>query len=95
MNWQTLGNDNLRRVFTEAFHARDLAEPLVSLDAATPTAEALRLMHARDFEVVGVRQDGLIVAYLGREPACEGTCGEHLQRGTSGWSSPTPRHWPT
>ena len=36
MTWQTSSHESLRRVLTEYFKTRDLAEPLVSLDAATP-----------------------------------------------------------
>ena len=79
MNWMTSSHESLRRVFTQSFQTRDIAEPLVSLDAATPAAEAHRLMQARDFDVVAVRQDGLVVGYLEREDPQEGTCGEHLR----------------
>jgi CBS domain-containing protein len=78
MNWSPSTIENLRRVFTEGFAARDVAEPLVSFDASTSAAEALRLMNAEDFDVVGVRRNGLVVGYAqGKNPG-EGTCGEQL-----------------
>ena len=79
MTWHAASHESLRRVFTESFRVRDIAEPLVSLDAATPAAEAHRLMQARDFDVVAVRVDGLIVGYLEREDPKESTCGDHLR----------------
>ena len=33
MNWNASTIESLRRVFTEGFAARDIAEPLVSFDA--------------------------------------------------------------
>jgi hypothetical protein len=79
MNWNASSIENLRRVFAEGFSAQDIAEPLVSFDASTPMAEALKLMNDQDFDVVGVRQQGLAVGYLERENASDGACGERLR----------------
>ena len=79
MNWNPSNIENLRRVFTEGFTARDIAEPLISLDAGTPASEALQLMQARDFDVLGVRRNGLVAGFLERVKLGEGTCGQHLQ----------------
>lgn len=61
MKWNASSIENLRRVFAEGFAARDIAEPLVSFDASTSTADALKLMTAEDFDVVGVRRESLVV----------------------------------
>jgi hypothetical protein len=66
-------------MFSAGFTAGDIAEPLVSFDEVTPAAESLRLMTLRDFDVVGVRHDGLVVGYLDRDHLEEGTCGGHLR----------------
>lgn len=79
MNWNASTIENLRRVFTQGFAARDIAEPLVSFDACTPAVEARRLMIAENFDVVGVRRDGLVVGYAEREDLGAGTCGDHLR----------------
>lgn len=92
MNWNASNIENLRRVFTEGFAVRDIAEPLVSFDASTSTAEALNLMTAQDFDIVGVRQNGLVVGFLERETLGAGNCGEHRQAfdDTSVMSDSTP-----
>jgi hypothetical protein len=79
MNWNASINENLRRVFTEGFAARDVAEPLVSFDASTSAAEALSRMQSEDFDVVGVRRNGLVVGYAERNGLAGGACGEHLE----------------
>jgi hypothetical protein len=79
MNWNVSTIENLRQVFTDGFAARDVAEPLVSFDAATSAAEALSLMNTADFDVVGVRRDGLVAGYAERKDLGEGVCGEHLE----------------
>jgi CBS domain-containing protein len=79
MNWNASSIDNLRRVFTEGFSARDISEPLISFDHSTPAAEALDVMKAQDFDVAGVRRGGLVVGYLERTHLGVGACGEHLR----------------
>jgi len=52
------------RVFTTAFTAREIAQPLRSFDSERP-AEALADLVARyDLEVAGLRRDGVCVGYL-------------------------------
>ena len=57
MNWNASTIESLRRVFTEGFAARDIAEPLVSFDACTAVSEVVELMDKRTFDVVGVRRE--------------------------------------
>jgi hypothetical protein len=54
----------VKRVFTETFTARDLAEPLASFDAGAAAADVRAFMTARDFDVVGVRKDGQVIGYV-------------------------------
>jgi hypothetical protein len=66
----------VRRVFTEAFSARDVAEPLVSFDEDAPAAKVRAFMQARDFDVVGVRCDGQVTGYAERSRLEDGgDCG--------------------
>lgn len=78
MNWNDSTLESLRRVFSEGFSARDIAEPLVSFDASTSAAEVLRAMEAHDFDVVGVRHSGLVAGYAERGKLGEGACGQCL-----------------
>jgi len=78
MNWSASNIDSLRRVFTEGFIVRDICEPLVSFDASTAAADALSLISAQDFDVVGVRRNGLVVGFVERRDLGRGSCGEHL-----------------
>ena len=78
MNWNASTLESLRRVFTEGFAARDIAEPLVSFDAATTTTEVLELMKCRNFDVVGIRKQGVVVGYVEQADLCGATCGEHI-----------------
>jgi hypothetical protein len=56
----------IRRIFTETFTARDIAEPLASFDASTSAAEVGDFMNSSNFDVVGVRKAGRVVGYVER-----------------------------
>src|SRR6516225_8726799 len=72
--------DALRRVFLEAFTARDIAEPLASFDAGAPSAEVREFMQTCDFDVVGVRLEGRVSAYATRGALSDGDCGQYALR---------------
>ena len=79
MNWNASTIENLRRVFADGFVARDIAEPLVSFDASTAVSEVAELMERRNFDVVGVRKEGVVVGYVQRADLCGETCGERIR----------------
>lgn len=60
-------NDHLQRLFTEAFSAQDIAEPLPSFDADRPAQEIYRLMSRLDYPITGLRNHGKVVGYVRRE----------------------------
>ena len=70
MNWNASTIENLRRVFTDGFVARDIAEPLISFDASTAVSEVVGLMDKRNLDVVGVRKEGVVVGYVERADLC-------------------------
>ena len=70
---------NLRRVFHEGFSAYDISEPLVSFDA-TSAAESIRsLMKEHGYEVVGVREEGVVIGYLNQSDLTDGPCADFVQ----------------
>lgn len=75
--------DAVRRVFTDTFSARDIAEPLASFDGKTPCNEVCSFMRANDFDVIGIRSEGQIVGYAERGWLKGGPCEE--------WSQPFDR----
>jgi len=66
----------IRRVFLETFTARDIAEPLASFDADTPCSHVCEFMKSRDFDLVGIRRDGLVTGYAMREALQGEYCGQ-------------------
>jgi hypothetical protein len=79
MNWNASSIETLRRVFTEGFAARDISEPLVSFDVSTSATEVRSLMHASNFDVVGVRRNGITVGYVDRTDIGVDVCGQHVR----------------
>jgi hypothetical protein len=69
----------VRRVFTETFTARDIAEPLASFDVSSSAAAVRDFMDSSDFDVVGVRRAGRVVGYVERASLETGLCGEFIR----------------
>lgn len=72
-------NSHLIHLFTEAFSAQDIAEPLRSLDIDTPCNEALKLMAEHDLDIVTIREHGLIIGYVRSKELGDGVCRDHLR----------------
>jgi CBS domain-containing protein len=70
--------DHMKRIFTEHFSVGDIAEPLVSFDATTNAAEVLDVMKQHSYEVVGIRQQGVVVGYVERDELGGGPCSDCL-----------------
>ena len=69
----------LRRLFLEGFLAMDIAEPLVSFDAGAEARIVHDFMVEKDFDLVGIRQDGLVNGYVRREDLMTGICQDHTR----------------
>jgi hypothetical protein len=79
MPWKVTQRQRLHRLFLDGFSAMDVAEPLVSFDAHTEADVVRRYMLEKDFDIVGVRRDGLVDGYVRFEELTSGTCGDHLR----------------
>ena len=66
-------------MFVRTITLRDLAEPLVSFDHTQPAAEVRAFMERREFDVVGVREHGVVAGYVRRDELADGTAGAHLR----------------
>jgi hypothetical protein len=83
---ERLANQHLVDVFTHAFTAKDLAEPLLSLDINCSLEEAQGIMTGQSLMVMGLREHGEICGYIRQAdvPAGTGTCRDHARRFRSG-----------
>ena len=78
MPWRDTQSSRLRRLFLEGFSAMDVAEPLVSFDESASSQDVKQFMDEKGFDLVGVRQNGLVEGYVRRDELTSGTCGEHF-----------------
>lgn len=76
MEWREIQASRLGRVFLQGFSAMDLAEPLVSFDAEAEARAVRALMEEKDFDVVGVREEGLVSGYVRQTDLVAGRCGD-------------------
>ena len=79
MKFTTFTSSRLRRVFLEGFSAMDIAEPLVSFDREAESASVREFMVTRDFDLVGVRCEGVVSGYVRQADLDSGICGDRLQ----------------
>jgi len=73
---------DLRRLFERTISVREIAEPLLSFDADRDTQPIRAFMEARNFDVVGVREDGRMVGYVRRKDLKAGPVRDCLNRFT-------------
>ncbi|BAO45284.1 HD domain-containing protein [Thiolapillus brandeum] len=78
-NIATLGFSRRRvqRLFSEAFTAKDIAEPLPSFDGDRPARGVRALMKEAGIPVAGVRDQGVVVGYMRRNDLEGETCLDH------------------
>jgi hypothetical protein len=62
--------DAIKRMFTETFSARDVAEPLASFDASAASRDVRDFMDARGYDVVG---------YVEKAALVDNSCGQYVQ----------------
>lgn len=72
-------NPHLVRLFTEAFTAQDIADPVRSFDTGTSCDHVKAVMDEHDLEVVCLREQGVIIGYARRSDLLAGVCGEYAR----------------
>jgi hypothetical protein len=79
---ERLANQHLVDVFTRAFTAKDLTEPLHSLDISCSLEEAQEIMTNQCLRVMGLRERGEICGYIRHADvsAGTGTCREYVRK---------------
>lgn len=69
----------LRRLFDDRVTARYVAEPLVALDGMTDASTARDLMDQRGFDIIGVRQLGVVEGFADRMDLNAGSLAQHMR----------------
>lgn len=69
---------DLRQIFDRTLTVRHLAEPFLTFDGLRSAREIGAFMKGRDFNVVGVRRDGIVVGYVNRSELKGDTLEEHV-----------------
>jgi len=70
---------SLRRVFHNSFSAHDITEPLVSCEKNAAAEEICAFMEDRRFQVIGVRDEGVVIGYIERSSLGAGSCSDYVQ----------------
>lgn len=72
-------NPHLVRLFTEAFTAQDIADPVRSFDTGTSCEHVKSVMAEHELEVICLRERGVIIGYARHTDLLEGACGEYAR----------------
>jgi hypothetical protein len=68
----------LRAIFENSIKITTIAEPLVSYDSDQSAFRVQQFMEEKDFDIIGVRQDGIVIGYAERKKLKEGAIGRYL-----------------
>lgn len=79
MSDQQLYITRFTRIFLDSFSARDIVEPLISIDNDKATSYAIDLMNNRDFDAIGIRDKGEIIGYILRDDLGSGMCKSYVR----------------
>jgi len=69
---------DLRQIFDRTLTLRHVAEPFLTFDGPRAAHEIRDFMKERDFDVVGVRRNGIVNGYVKRSDLTSGTLEDHL-----------------
>jgi len=78
MSWKNIQTSRLRHLFFEGFTAMDIAEPLISFDSEADAPTVQKFMIEKDFDLVGIRVDGLVKGYVKRNDLRDGICEDYI-----------------
>jgi hypothetical protein len=69
---------DLRILFERSITVKHIAEPLISFDAEYPAMQVRKFLEAKDYDVTGVRQYGLVSGYANKIDLVNGKLGDYL-----------------
>jgi hypothetical protein len=73
------GNQHLYRLFSEAFTAHHIAEPVRSFDASRPCKEVQAIMELHQLDIICLREQGVIIGYARHKDLVGHTCRENMR----------------
>lgn len=65
-------SQNLRDLFEQTITVRFIAEPLRSFDVNSEASKIKSFMEQRDYDVIGIRRNGLMIGYIAKEELLDG-----------------------
>lgn len=70
---------DLREVFERGITLKDISEPLASFDADRDASDVRSFLDERDYDIVGVRLEGVAAGYARRSNLISGKLADHLE----------------
>lgn len=70
---------DIRQIFENGVTVKNIAEPLASFDADHPTYKVLQFMGKKRYDVIGVKQDGVVCGYAEKSDISSNKLGNHCK----------------
>jgi hypothetical protein len=71
--------NDLRKLFESSITVKDIAEPFASFDASSDVSFVKKFMVKRDYDIIGVRKDGLIQGYAIKQELLSKTLEKYIK----------------
>ena len=71
--------EDLREIFEKNIAVRHIAEPFCSFDESADAQDIRDFMNKLDYDVIGVRQKGLVIGYFHKTELAQGKLGNYLK----------------
>jgi len=71
--------EDIRLIFENGVTVKYIAEPLASFDAGHPTDKVLQFMEQKHYDIVGVRQDGVVCGYAEKSDISSNKLGDYCK----------------
>lgn len=71
---------DLRKLFESSITVKNIAEPFASFDAGSYVETVKDFMDRKDYDIIGVRKDGLVDGYARRKDLSGKTLEEHIKK---------------
>ncbi len=69
---------DLKKLLESSILVKDIAEPFASFDFGSPVTHVIEFMNSKDYDIIGIRKEGLIAGYATRQTITGSMLGDNF-----------------